>query len=59
MTDPDLFSEPEPELPSVCGSCASFTESVLGTRHFCADSLMDARACDPACPKHYPREARK
>lgn len=50
MPDLALFSEPEP--PRVCGSCGSFTISVLGARHFCAESLMDVRACDPACANY-------
>ena len=52
MSDLDLFSDPEPEAPRVCGTCASFTMSVLGARHFCAESLMDVRACDTACANY-------
>ena len=52
MSDLDLFSDPDPEPPRVCGTCASFTTSVLGARHFCAESLMDVRACDPACANY-------
>lgn len=54
MPDLDLFSEPE--APRVCGTCASFTMSVLGARHFCAESLMDVRACDKACESNYRRK---